>query len=173
MVNQKGFTLVELLIVIAIVAILAVVAVPNFRETMQRNRMVANTNEFISAIQLARAEAIRRGGQIILAPDDGTNWPSGLVVYFDADGDNTLDAGEEIRVWQQMASGSQITAFASSTELSFDGRGFVSANGTGTKPTDLEESFRLCDSRSDETGRNINLLISGSTWIADATDCNP
>ena len=172
MVNEKGFTLVELLIVIAIVAILAVVAVPNFRETMQRNRMVANTNEFISAIQFARAEAIRRGGQINLTPANGSDWPSGLVVYFDADDDDTLDSGEELRVWQKLPTGSELTATAKSTTIAFDGRGFATANGTSTKPTDLEEAFKLCDSRSNETGRYINLLVCGSTWTADASDCN-
>ncbi|BFM08993.1 GspH/FimT family pseudopilin [Halioxenophilus aromaticivorans] len=172
MVNQKGFTLVELLIVIAIVAILAVVAVPNFNETMQRNRMVANANEILSAIQYARAEALRQGGRVFLAPVDGTNWPNGLVVYLDADDDDMLDTGEEIRVWQALASGSALSAVAGATAIEFDSRGFAAANGTGTPPSDTEEAFKLCDNRDDETGRYINLLISGSAWIGDADDCN-
>lgn len=171
MYNQKGFTLVELLIVIAIVAILAAVAVPNFRETSARNRMVANTNEFLSSIQYARSEALRRGGRIVLSPSSGSDWTNGLVVFFDQDDDGAYDSGEELRFWDSMATGTTLVAAAGSTAISFDSRGFAEKNGSGTSPTDAEEGFKLCDNRDGETGRNIFILISGSAWAENATDC--
>lgn len=178
MYNQKGFTLVELLIVIAIVAILVAVAIPNFTETMSRNRMVAHTNELLSAVQYARAEALRRGGRVILAPTEDTNdWADGIVVFFDRNGDGDLDidsdpdVNEELRYWGALDDRSTLTAVAGSTAIAFDSSGFASANGTGTAPTGTEEALKLVDDRGEENGRCVNLLISGSSFTNDATNC--
>jgi type IV fimbrial biogenesis protein FimT len=56
-----GFTLVELMVTVAIVAILAAAAAPNIRDMIQRNRVSAYSTELIAALALARSEAIRRG----------------------------------------------------------------------------------------------------------------
>jgi len=158
------------MIAVFLVGILAVIAVPNFSETTKRNRMAANANEVLSAFQYARTEALRRGGKIILAPKDGSNWESGLVVFADADSDNAYDANEELRFWDKLKSGSTLAAAAGSTRINFDSRGFAAGNGTGTPHGDAEENLILCDDRDDETGRAINILISGAAWIGEAED---
>jgi prepilin-type N-terminal cleavage/methylation domain-containing protein len=64
---NAGFTLVELLVTIAVIAILATIAIPSFAETLIRNQTASQNNELVALIHLARNEAIKRnlqGGSI-------------------------------------------------------------------------------------------------------------
>lgn len=54
-----GFTLVELIVTVAVLAILVGLAVPSFQTTMQRNRLATTSNELLAAVQASRSEALR------------------------------------------------------------------------------------------------------------------
>ncbi|WP_181919299.1 GspH/FimT family pseudopilin [Alkalilimnicola ehrlichii] len=62
--KNRGFTLIELIVVMVVVVILATVAVPNFTRIIQENRMTADANELITLLNAARSEAVRLGGQV-------------------------------------------------------------------------------------------------------------
>lgn len=55
----KGFSLTELMITVAVMAILLMVAVPSFTELIARNRLAAASNDLLSSLMFARAEAVR------------------------------------------------------------------------------------------------------------------
>ena len=80
-----GFTLVELMITIAVLAIVLAVAVPSFQGIINRNRLVSASNEVVAALQLARMEAIRRNGRVELCPStngtscSGSDWTRMIV----------------------------------------------------------------------------------------------
>jgi type IV fimbrial biogenesis protein FimT len=59
-----GFTIIELMVALAMAAILVAIAIPSFRETMARNRIVTQSNEFVGAVNLARSEAITRNTNV-------------------------------------------------------------------------------------------------------------
>lgn len=75
----SGFTLVELLITIVIVAILASVAVPSYREFVAGQRIKTASFDIMSALTLARSEAIKRAAPVTAAPAGGT-WTNGWSV---------------------------------------------------------------------------------------------
>ena len=62
--RQAGFTLVELMIVVALVAILLALAAPSFRETLARNRLEGVAGELATDFQYARSEAVARNAQV-------------------------------------------------------------------------------------------------------------
>lgn len=101
---QKGITLIEAMITIALISIIALIAVPNFQSFFENSRVRTATNGFISATQLARSEAIKRGVNVIVcrrnntgsACDNNSDWTNGWLVI-------TTDATPEvIQVWEPL-----------------------------------------------------------------------
>jgi type IV fimbrial biogenesis protein FimT len=66
----SGFTMVELLITIAIASILMAVAVPSFNQMIVSSRLTTQANDLVSAVNLARSEAIKRNASITLCSAD-------------------------------------------------------------------------------------------------------
>ena len=91
--KNSGFTLVELMITIAIVGILAVVGIPSLKTFMQGSQLIASTNELVSALHIARSEAIKQNSRVsICESSDGAtctttgDWKNGWIVFVDATG---------------------------------------------------------------------------------------
>jgi type IV fimbrial biogenesis protein FimT len=115
----RGFTLVELMITLAVAAVLLTVAVPSFQAVFQNNRLVSQVNELVTAINLARNEAIKRGVNVTLRAETG-GFQNGWCV-------NLLGGGcsnNDIRRFQSM---DQMSVTSSVTSVSFDARGAKSA----------------------------------------------
>jgi len=83
---RSGFTLIELMVTIAIAAILLAVAIPSFITTIASNRLTANANELVTALNLARSEAVKRGQEVVVRKTL-TNWEDGWQVFVDIDRD--------------------------------------------------------------------------------------
>lgn len=77
--RATGFTVVELVITVAIVALLAALALPNFREFSVRMTVTDNTNDLVGALNVARSEAVKRGRAAAVIANDG-NWNNGWQV---------------------------------------------------------------------------------------------
>lgn len=93
----RGFTLVELVGVLAIAAVLLTIAAPNFVQLLRAQQFKAAVNDVFGAIDLTRSLAIARGGQVMLAPaPDAADWAQGWTVFVDRDGDRRPGAGEEV-----------------------------------------------------------------------------
>ena len=65
---RSGFTLIEVMVVLAIVAILAVVAAPALSAWVGAMQLRTTTNELASSLQYARSEAIKRGWPVTICP---------------------------------------------------------------------------------------------------------
>ena len=101
--TQRGFTLTELMVVIAIVAILMSIGVPSYKYISNSYRMAGEINGLLGDAQFARSEAIKEGQQVILctSTDQVTcagvpTWQVGWIVCVDLNNDNTCDDGEPV-----------------------------------------------------------------------------
>jgi type IV fimbrial biogenesis protein FimT len=100
--NQSGMTLLELLVMLAVSAILLTIGLPSFASLIHSNHVTSATNELVGSLHLARAEAIKRGGRIVICPSatgvacSGANWHQGWVMFYDQDNDAALDASETV-----------------------------------------------------------------------------
>jgi type IV fimbrial biogenesis protein FimT len=99
----RGFTLIELIVGLALVLILLTLAVPSFKDLIQSNRLMTAVDDLLSALQLARSEAIKRGIRITLCKSaDGAScavnggYDQGWVVFADSNNNAAIDSGELI-----------------------------------------------------------------------------
>lgn len=154
-----GFTLVEMMIVLAIVAILLGIGMPSFTDSMRDKRLSALTSEFISAIYVARNESLTRRKSITLeaAP---AGWAAGWTIN---DGDTVLhryanpnpDAVEEQQI---LIFNGADTAIAPEL-FTFSTKGQVSNSATNTIGN---VSILICDDRDDERGRTLAVTAFGT-----------
>ncbi|WP_323003098.1 GspH/FimT family pseudopilin [Denitromonas sp.] len=68
---NRGFTLVELMITLAIMAIIAAFAAPSFTRLIEDNRVTTQANDLLSSLSLARSEAVKRGVTVTVTPNAG------------------------------------------------------------------------------------------------------
>ncbi|MDO9434349.1 MAG: GspH/FimT family pseudopilin [Hydrogenophaga sp.] len=104
--RHAGFTLIELMVGVAIMAVLLVVGVPSFQSAIASNRLTSSTNDMVSALALARTEAIRRGVRVTVCKSANTtqcttagNWAQGWIIFVDTTRSTTnaaVDSGETI-----------------------------------------------------------------------------
>jgi len=87
--RRTGFTIVELMIVIAIVAVLSAIAAPSLRDLVKNTRMTSLVNDLMSDLNAARGEAVKRGVRVsICTSNNGTQctataWNQGWIVFTD------------------------------------------------------------------------------------------
>ncbi|MCW5654106.1 GspH/FimT family pseudopilin [Hydrogenophaga sp.] len=103
---QAGFTLIELMVGVAIMAIILAFGVPSFQSAIASNRLTGTTNDLVSAMALARTEAIRRGTRVTLCKSanatqctNAGQWTQGWIVFVDttrSSTDASVDTGETI-----------------------------------------------------------------------------
>lgn len=91
--RNRGFTLIEMMIVVAVMSIILAMAVPSFRQAIENARLSTQVNEFATALTTARTEAIRTGGSVWLtAKDDDFN--NGWCVRTSSDDCGTDDPAD-------------------------------------------------------------------------------
>jgi len=103
---QRGLTLIELMVGVTVLSILLLFAVPSFQGSIARSRLTSSTNDLVSAMALARSEAIRRGTRVTVcksangaACTTSGGWQQGWLVFADPTRSSaaaTVDVGETV-----------------------------------------------------------------------------
>ncbi len=169
MIARLGFTLVELMLTLAVAAILLAVAAPGFRGILQSNRATTFTNDFVAHLNLARSEAIKQGQSVSLcaanssqtACSNSTNWSNGWLLFVDSNDDGLLgNLADRIKIYPTLDGGRTLTT--RQTHITYSSEGFVTS-GAG--------DFRLQASAcSGPYARLLQLSASGRLRVT-ATDC--
>ncbi|HEX7027561.1 MAG TPA: GspH/FimT family pseudopilin [Gammaproteobacteria bacterium] len=168
--HLAGFTIIELMLTLAIMATILTLAGPSFRNMIADTRLTTTTNSFISAVTLAKSEAISRKTTVHLSAQLGgtSTWGNGWIIWADGDGDNTPDyPGEYIRVFPP-ASGTVVANNSPALQETDDDRPTVSFTPNGLRtPGGVAGNITLtiCDDRSDEVGRQIIISLIGRTSL--------
>jgi type IV fimbrial biogenesis protein FimT len=85
---NRGFTLIELMITVAIAAIVIAIGIPSFKDFIDNTRSNTLSEEFSTAMNYARTEAIKRSRRVsVCASTDstscGSDWTKGFIVFVD------------------------------------------------------------------------------------------
>lgn len=168
--KMKGFSLTELIVVLAIAAILMTIAAPTFTTFTNTQRLVAAANEFYTAVNLTRSEAIKRGSRVDMVANDGIHWTSGWTIFIDKNNNLKVDPGEPI-IFQHDPTSQNLTIssnFAGSAlpYISYMGSGRSRTNASSQQPLAGTTTFTL-----DTATRRIKVNFLGRARICDpATD---
>ncbi len=146
---NTGFTLIELMMIVVIASILLTLAVPSFSEAIRNNRLTAQSNDLVTAINLARGEAVKRRSNVTACASsdqsscNSANWHGGWIV-------RDVASGDVIRAFPAMKGSTTVSA--SGSQVLFSQRGFLQDGNPVT--------LQLC-AESGKTGREINITGTG------------
>lgn len=133
-----GFSLIEMLVVLALIGIVTMLAAPSFNSAFLSNRLAAYANSFVASAQLARSEAIKRNRPVhVCRSADGAacaasgTWQQGWIVWSDDNSNGTLDAGEAVvQIQQAISVDYQLNSSAGGYDLAFQPVGGGSSAAT-------------------------------------------
>lgn len=87
---QRAFSLIELMVTVAVVAILATVAAPNMQSFLDKNRLVGAAEAIYGQVQMARSEAVKQSANMVMVFATGDAWCAGFARDDGSDCDCTV-----------------------------------------------------------------------------------
>lgn len=161
-----GLTLLELLVALAVASIALTVALPAFQQTVAGGERTAAINALITALLLARREAIKRGESVVLCKttggercdrSEGTSWAAGHLVFVNLNGDHPprLDEDEPVLLRGGALTGVSVAANRSAFVL----RPIPKRSTNGT--------FTICDRRGAAHARALVVSYTGRARTAE------
>ncbi len=170
--KQRGFTLIELMVTIAVAAILIAVGIPSFSDFIKRGQITEQRDTLYASLMLARSEAVNRSHSMSLCVSSNqtscdavgggsVSWSSGWLVFVDLDRDGAVDAGETVlKVVKPDFSGSLV--WDNGDVITYDSEG--GADKTGT--------FTICEAGKDVSYARAIIISSSGRIRRDTTSAN-
>jgi len=166
-IENRGYTLIEILITIAMIAILLTLVIPGYRNFILNNQRASVMTELMNSLQFARSEAVTRGAPLTVCRSNtpsaaapaclgGAGWETGWLVFLDVNGDGDIDAGEAVvRVRESLPAN---TTLRGMNQVVFQPAGTTANTGNLT----------YCDNRGISQGRRINVVAGGQLQLGAA-----
>ena len=172
--KNHGFTLIELVITMAVFGIVLATALPSLNSFTASNRRSANLNIFVSSLNLARSEAIKRNTAISICTSNNTtscntalSWEDGWLVFVDFDGDGVVDAGDGdniLRVFDKINKRDNPTKDVTLVEL--EGPTLKKLTYQSNGSVDNIATFMRCDDLGDLQARAIIVANTGRVRLS-------
>jgi len=181
--GSTGFTLIELMITVAIAAVLMMVAVPNLSAYRRNAELTSAANTFMASLNAARGEAMKRGMNAMVVPtSNGASWNAGWVIFVDTNRSQTYNESTDTVVSSQTAlpAGINMTGVNSATGATpyvmFDASGYsrLKTGGFGALTLTIARTEGTASQQLDQT-RRIIIASTGRVRMckpASATDTN-
>ncbi len=176
LVPAKGFTLLELMIVLALAAVILAIGAPTFAEFRRNGRLTADANDLLTAVQVARTEAVKQQRTMSLcATDDplaaapacsGRADFTGWLVFADPDADCALAGGADIARagGRAVADRGAVQSVSDGSCLSFRASGFL-LDGPGATARRMvycdERGYALQGGTNQSAARGIEVTNTG------------
>lgn len=201
--KTAGFTIIELMITIAVLGIALAIAVPNMQQFILNNRLTSQLNLLGSSLAMARSEAIKENQVAVVCvttdgaqcDDSGADWNNGWLVFIDRNADMDVDGGDVgcaeeapedcILLAENSFPGVNTLRAAGDVAdlIAYDGSGSArcddNADGVLEDCDSADTYFVLCDQRGATHARAIAISKTGRASIldkapnGDALTCTP
>ncbi|MDI6005056.1 GspH/FimT family pseudopilin [Cobetia marina] len=167
--GQQGFTLIELMITLAVLVITITIAVPAWQGVVARNAVTSTAETLIASVNYARSEAVASGGSITLCPlnaagdacMNSSRWSNGWAVVQGTQADARVSLGDDLLRLFDAA----ITVQADVTGVTFDDQG----------ATPDSTWLLICDQSGGQGHRQLELTPIGrvltETYGSDDQSC--
>ena len=114
--GHLGFTLIEVMIALAIVSILITFAVPSMRDMLVNNRLQGASSDLVADISLARGTAAAKGQRVTICQSSdsatctaGSTWQSGWIVFVDGNSNGTFESANDTLIKAHQATSANVT----------------------------------------------------------------
>lgn len=166
--QDKGFTLIEMMIAVAIAAIIVGLGVPAMKSFLDTNRRAAAVNIFVTDVQRARSTAAARGVRVVMCTaatsagcSGDLNWENGWMLFVDANANDGFEAASDTLLSFQPANdGVRMPGGGGTGLLSFR-PGFLSMTGNLT--------VAVCVDNVNENGRQVIVSNTGRPRLVEMT----
>ena len=173
--RRSGFSITELMIVLAVSAIFVAIAIPGFQNVIRSSLLASGADRLSASLSLARTKAIMSRRNVRLCPStNGTscatsgNWTGGWIMFVDNDGSGTPSASELMQARGAMDNRISLTTpSAFSQYIQFRPTGVVLGNGGSTG------QFNFCSGDFHEYSRLVGITATGRVTTKKQPDlCN-
>ncbi|QDI03104.1 prepilin-type N-terminal cleavage/methylation domain-containing protein [Xanthomonas cerealis pv. cerealis] len=166
----RGFTLVELMVTVAVLAIIMALAFPSFTMLIRSNRLTSTANELVAALQVSRSEAVRLNGGVSLCRSDngstcasGGDWTHVLTVARDG----TVLRTTTLRTGLSVSS-SALDALGDKLTFNADG---IARDSNGT-PLNSDAVLVVCMPVTSPSDNVRSVSMSGGSRVSIARSSN-
>jgi type IV fimbrial biogenesis protein FimT len=177
--SNSGFTLIELMITVAIMVILASLAAPPFFNLMSDQRLSGAANAVLADLNFTRSEALKRGVNVSACPStspadanpacNGSDWSVGWIVFLDSDGDGSRDTGSSTSETLLRASTAMTGVTSAPATSGGSGVNFVRFNARGLSPG-AQQNIALTNGDS-TFDRTVCIASSGRPRVVKGSTC--
>ncbi|MCM2680612.1 GspH/FimT family pseudopilin [Echinimonas agarilytica] len=158
MARKSGFTLIELMVTVAIASIVLLAGVPSLIEFIRHSRASQQASYVSSALQVARMSAIDSAQVIGVCPAKAdlsacsTSWDDAIMIFIDADNSKTFNSGDTVIHSVEAAPESITRSFNNGTVIQYQAEGHTTQFGT----------FKICDSSKEAAyARSVVINLQG------------